>query len=397
MTKVKKIAKYLGLGLLVLVLLAVVFGFILNYMASKQLEKEIAEVKASGGVLRFEDLAPLSLSDEENAVLLYEKALALMPKYNIKDSDEYAAQDKILSDGWLNNWTQDDQLALQSLLKKNEETLKLVQKAVGFKHSYLAIGDNSFFPTILNEIKQCILLVAAQARLEMLESKTNNALETCYAGLCMSGFKFLEPTILTHLSRVAYTEIILDTLEMVLEETDQTTDGYNKLIDELDFQKHHDNFIRCLEGERCFVLAMSQKDKVWSSSIGKMLIVYHLNVIKNLVDLTRLSCCVIKDEQSFNYETVKSHWLIRLFAGDISLGLYELYMKQCSFEARLGAAHLAVTLKMYKAQNGSYPDSLSVLAPGIIPKLPKDPFTGKDYIYKREGEGFIVYSLGQNL
>ena len=37
------------------------------------------------------------------------------------------------------------------------------------------------------------------------------------------------------------------------------------------------------------------------------------------------------------------------------------------------------------------------LVPGIIPELPRDPFTGKDYVYRRKDTGFVVYSLGENL
>jgi uncharacterized protein YfaT (DUF1175 family) len=29
--------------------------------------------------------------------------------------------------------------------------------------------------------------------------------------------------------------------------------------------------------------------------------------------------------------------------------------------------------------------------------VPVDPFTGKQLVYRREGEGFVVYSLGSNL
>jgi hypothetical protein len=29
--------------------------------------------------------------------------------------------------------------------------------------------------------------------------------------------------------------------------------------------------------------------------------------------------------------------------------------------------------------------------------LPVDPFTGKDYIYKKKDKGFIVYSVGEDL
>ena len=37
------------------------------------------------------------------------------------------------------------------------------------------------------------------------------------------------------------------------------------------------------------------------------------------------------------------------------------------------------------------------LSPGILADIPLDPFTGKPFIYKKNGFGFIVYSVGSNL
>jgi len=65
-------------------------------------------------------------------------------------------------------------------------------------------------------------------------------------------------------------------------------------------------------------------------------------------------------------------------------------------EARIGLAQLALALKIFKAEKGKYPDRLAELVPHILPKLPQDPFTGKDFVYKKEAEGFLVYSLGEN-
>ena len=53
-------------------------------------------------------------------------------------------------------------------------------------------------------------------------------------------------------------------------------------------------------------------------------------------------------------------------------------------------------MKIYKEKHGNYPDTLAPLAPKIIKELPLDPFTGKGYKYRKEGKGFIVYSVGSN-
>jgi len=64
--------------------------------------------------------------------------------------------------------------------------------------------------------------------------------------------------------------------------------------------------------------------------------------------------------------------------------------------AWLDGLTIAAALKIYRIGKGRYPDRLNELAPNIIPEIPLDPFTGKDFIYHREGRGFILCSLGAN-
>ena len=77
--------------------------------------------------------------------------------------------------------------------------------------------------------------------------------------------------------------------------------------------------------------------------------------------------------------------------------LSRAYNKEARIDAQLGNAEIALACRIYKARCGKYPESLNELTPGILPSLPLDPFTGKNYIYKRKLKGFIVYSLGDNL
>jgi hypothetical protein len=55
-------------------------------------------------------------------------------------------------------------------------------------------------------------------------------------------------------------------------------------------------------------------------------------------------------------------------------------------------------LRRHKLAAGTYPQALSDLAlDGETRKYPlADPFTGKDFMYRREGDGFVIYSLGEN-
>jgi hypothetical protein len=74
----------------------------------------------------------------------------------------------------------------------------------------------------------------------------------------------------------------------------------------------------------------------------------------------------------------------------------EAFMKEAMLEASLLAARTGLACKLFKSRTGAYPESLEALVPGILKEVPVDPFTGKPFVYRREREGFIVYSLGSN-
>lgn len=72
------------------------------------------------------------------------------------------------------------------------------------------------------------------------------------------------------------------------------------------------------------------------------------------------------------------------------------FMKEALVEATFLASRTGLACRLYKSRTGRYPDSLEALVPGILKEIPIDPFTGKALVYRREGEGFVVYSLGTN-
>lgn len=55
-----------------------------------------------------------------------------------------------------------------------------------------------------------------------------------------------------------------------------------------------------------------------------------------------------------------------------------------------------LALQAYHYDKGEYPPSLQELLPVYLAALPKDPFTGQAFIYRRQSESFLLYSAGQN-
>ena len=72
------------------------------------------------------------------------------------------------------------------------------------------------------------------------------------------------------------------------------------------------------------------------------------------------------------------------------------FLKLASLEALVLTARTGLACRVFKARNGRFPDDLSELVPSLIPETPIDPFTGSPLMYRKAGEGFVVYSLGSN-
>lgn len=74
----------------------------------------------------------------------------------------------------------------------------------------------------------------------------------------------------------------------------------------------------------------------------------------------------------------------------------QLHTAQDQGDARFGLLRIGLALAAYRAEHDGYPDDLDALAPGILPEIPSDPFSDRPFVYRKEGQGYVVYSVGWN-
>jgi hypothetical protein len=87
--------------------------------------------------------------------------------------------------------------------------------------------------------------------------------------------------------------------------------------------------------------------------------------------------------------------------GNILLGMYlPASGKLVTATERSEQVHrnrrLAFALALYHADHGRYPEKLAELAPKYLDTIPDDIFSGKPLIYKPNGNGYLLYSVGAN-
>lgn len=63
--------------------------------------------------------------------------------------------------------------------------------------------------------------------------------------------------------------------------------------------------------------------------------------------------------------------------------------------AKYSMLETTLALHVYKLEHGCYPNDLSALAPGYLPKVPDDPFAKQGSLrYMSKGNTFLLYSIG---
>jgi len=75
---VKKIMKWLGIGIGTLLVLIILASLIMNVIFGRELRQTMAKLKAEGRALTIAEIRPASIPDDQNAAPLFQKAAELM-------------------------------------------------------------------------------------------------------------------------------------------------------------------------------------------------------------------------------------------------------------------------------------------------------------------------------
>ena len=62
----------------------------------------------------------------------------------------------------------------------------------------------------------------------------------------------------------------------------------------------------------------------------------------------------------------------------------------------LQMTRIVLALQLHLARTGEAPEKLDAVAAELGGELPPDPYSGKDFVYRRRGGGWVLYSVGEN-
>jgi len=429
----KKFFKVAGIILGILIILHI----ILNITFSIQLRNKINELKKQGKPTTIAEIIPPPVPDEDNAAILYNKAFELMKNGEESNVKKLSTVEKYLKSLYdISQWTDEQKQEIPRLINSKEiqNIYRLLEEGskkskCRFNIEYEKGPEKIFFPYSF-ETQFSVKLLCIKALLEAESGNMEQAFNILLIGLKMSNHLKDEPTLISQLVRISGNTIIIKCIENISNSKSVPPQQTTLIMSGLPNHADITSLIKCLDVERvaCGMWGFEQilqgkisskEWNVWDNEplwirfyptylfrpIQKKDFTCYLTAISKMQENFKLPYYKIELQMGYNPTPfysgeqipIPKYWeeqipkyciLTRAFISTLDrIGRLEV-----EHQANIEICRTGLALKIFKAGNGTYPETLFFLS-----ERPIDPFSGKELIYKKSGNGFILYSLGPNM
>ncbi|MDD5454480.1 MAG: hypothetical protein PHW62_03145 [Candidatus Ratteibacteria bacterium] len=423
----KKFFKIAGIILGILIILHT----ILNITFSIQLRNKINELKRQGRPTTIAEIIPPPVPDEENAAIFYNKAFEMMKNEEGSNVKKLSTVEKYLKSLYdLSQWTDEQRKEISELINSKElqDIYSLLEEgSQKTKCNFNLEYEKGPYMELrhLSKIRQAVRFLCMKAVLETESGDIDKAFDTLIVSLKVSNHLKDEPVLFSQQTRYSCDWIITNCIEFISNSKNISPQIAKLIIDELSTHKSVEPIIKCIDAEKVHI-GMWVFDRLvhckvscnelfggdymgerWDYfvpfhpcvtttpiyiPIWKKDEIYYLTFLSKIQDNCNLPYYKVAQEEQSNpmkkqipkycvYTRIIMPYLDRILK-------YSLARHQ----ANISVCKVGLALKIFKAGTGDYPETLFFLSERSI-----DPFSGKELIYKKLDDGFILYSLGPNM
>ncbi|MCK4323670.1 MAG: hypothetical protein KAW89_04015 [Armatimonadetes bacterium] len=398
---------------------------------ARQLEAKLAALRAQGMPVTMTEAAPKPVPDDQNAAVLYQQVFQVQfgprgtssPGRSIGNLT--AAEEEILS-RYLG--PADEQLTAQvhAILMRPamQQDLEILRRASRLPHCVFPVnwedGPAVLFHHMV-KLKQATRLAAVQTALCAREGDVAEALDWCEMALRMSEHAASEPTIIAQLVAIAMQAMTLAPAKEFLAEAmvpPATANRFEQYLRQIDM---YESFTNAVIGERamgCDVFDMTYRQlrdflgagygmldpwtALYLTPVGRPLIrmdqMIYVDYMGKQIQLTKLPARTAVPKLTALETDLSQVPPWQGILTGVVRGLFSrAWEKRDEAEANIDLCRVVLTLKAYNYEHGRYPDSLQQLQQTLDWQLPQDPFSGQDFVYQRQANGFKLYSIGRDM
>jgi len=406
----------IGVVLLVVVAAVLVVRAVFNYVEGRKLTRTLAELKAAGTPLATRDLAA-PCPESDNAARLWRIAEGLL---TTEDGEDRELRSRVWRDHAAGKpIAAADKAALKGVILRN---LKAFEFMAAMSQKPCFLYRDPSLPLLEHGGGNALKMIHAtellffSALFSAEDGDVETAIDTFRTGLRFAPMVAQEGPLIAYLIAVADTRILAYNLGEICRGREVRDDTLVRLIDELDPGPWLGRLAFAIRGER--VVFIEAGEIALKGSLDEIGFLFGERSILRDIGVWLIRPVLKMDFrtalpifQALEAQTKRPYFESRDFLRGQALrkrpwyaylskammaNFEAAFMKEAMLEASLLAARTGLACKLYKSRTGRYPESLEALVPGILNEVPIDPFTGRPLVYRREGDGFIVYSLGSN-
>jgi len=264
--------------------------------------------------------------------------------------------------------------------------------------------------------------LSAESALQLYDNEPIEAVKTEALGFRLADHATKVPTLDAHLVSIAIDAITLAGMERILYAAGDRPGVAAAVQHAIETERHDHSLAHALHGEIVFPLVEMEKDRNSGPKAYEKLL--HMIVDADALPAPALSP---EDRQNWNafinrseiamihslhvmiaaadkpypeaspafqnvHSNLQAHQQDAAYTPELTVfPVYEQALKKSGqISAKATTVRAGAALCAWKAQHGAFPEKLEK----AMPKVPRDPFDGKLLRYRKEGAGFVVYSVG---
>ena len=374
---------------------------------SPEVEKRLDELRAKGEPVTLDDLAREPIPPEENAATIYRQAFEAYVEPN-EEVEEVQRKD-------FEDWTAEDLAAVRAWVEENQRAIALARQAAELDKCQFVTERTGLEQPLphLRALQHLSWLLGGSIHIHLSEGKPEAALEECLVSLRLAEHVGTG-SFIDHLVEVATVSYASEHLRQVLASAGTEGLNFRPIMEAVERLLKIENLPDALKGERVMhfhalnnpetiglteehvdALKSEAGSRVWMESERAAL----LGVFDRALSLSEKPWHQMQGEREGLDAWVEELAektppcpLAMLCSGAV---LHALRQPSARRTYLLHMA-LGIELEMHRRRTESYPESLDDLTLTYLKKPPVDPFTGLPLLYKQEGEGYLLYSAGEN-
>ncbi len=370
-----------------------------------ELQAELQKIRAAGQPLTVEEMLSDELPDSKNAAILYQEAFN---KLSLSEANRKTLMDLFTAMSRSPKREAPSTTTLVAIVAANVETIELLEASARLSECRFPVdwsaGMEVGFPAHHGKLQQCARLLGAKAVLHSRRGEIGQVLDTVRLGLALGEAAGSDPVMLGQLARYGLHSTILRALQSSACDQVVPTKACKELFEYLRKLEFTDSFVQALWGERAMGIRgldsarqdtqAAEHTQDWDFDRDEVAYLRLMSEwIADAAEPRRGASDVTEEYEARVAQLPEYCGMSRILLPVLSLAP----RKRDETIARVGLAQTTLALKAYKNGQANYPESVGELRQIIPWELREDPFSGEDFVYRADGDGFLLYSVGPNL